>query len=106
MAMHPIQVTFHPQYSGPDGTPLHSAPVDGQIFVEFYQGTNKAHRTWQWRTRPTVFGRLSDWELIGENTDPNFALEPHREEIKCECGSESVGSPKHSTWCKKFNHTT
>ena len=28
---------------------------------------------------------------------------PQEKEIKCECGSESVGSPRHSTWCPKFS---
>lgn len=25
-----------------------------------------------------------------------------KEEVKCECGSEKCGSPKHSGWCPKW----
>lgn len=24
-------------------------------------------------------------------------------EVKCDCGSHAVGSPRHSTWCKKYD---
>ena len=47
-----------------------------------------------------------------ESSDPLFAgeeveqllrdyVEWDESELKCECGSESCGSPKHSAWCPK-----
>jgi hypothetical protein len=34
------------------------------------------------------------------------AINPTKENAKCECGAESVGSPSHSSWCAKQNSTT
>lgn len=37
-------------------------------------------------------------DFFDEDTEP-FGIKI----TVCECGSEKVGSPRHSTWCPKFN---
>lgn len=39
-----------------------------------------------------------DW--WDENTEPF----PISIRITCECGSDKVGSPRHSSWCPKFTN--
>ena len=33
----------------------------------------------------------------------NFEMPKKKEELKCECGCEAVGSPGHSEWCPKHD---
>jgi hypothetical protein len=36
------------------------------------------------------------------NTPAHIDLDTFGPSLKCECGSEACGSPKHSTWCPKY----
>lgn len=35
--------------------------------------------------------------------DDLFGTPAYQSTLKCQCGSESVGSNKHSTWCQKYS---
>lgn len=85
----------------PDGSPAPGRPSHGQIFYEFdpnQMGAIKAK--WEWDDQ------LEQWFLITPDPFDSFeyiSLPPLEiVEIICECGSESIGSNKHSGWCKKY----
>lgn len=113
-------------YIYPDGTKSIRKPRDGETYQAWDPSINDA-RVWQWDgyknqwfditkkqapgsvtitlpPAPVMTGKnlkitLNGVELKFEG-DCSYNIDA---EYKCECGSESVGSSKHSTWCKKWN---
>lgn len=99
-------------YVYPDGTRSPCRPTDGEIFR--YTQHNE---TWQWDDFLGQWFNISSGTPNAHNTRTHVvpAVYPYQEpdweqlypipdyaENKCECGSESVGSSKHSDWCKKY----
>ena len=96
----------------PDGSPSTVEPSDGQVF--FVWDTNKVHpkECWQWDTKNQQWLDVtaSSGPSVNE-MDDNFNLAEEFERMiqegakqkKCECGSESVGSNVHSSWCQKWS---
>ena len=45
-------------------------------------------------------------ECLDESSQPFFYddlnQDDEKPEVKCECGSDAVGSPRHSEWCPKY----
>jgi hypothetical protein len=91
-------------WSYPDGTVSSVEPANTQMF--FLWGVNKHHpdSCWQWNSK------TQQWIDVTAATGPNDNLDLVKEfermvaePKKCECGSESVGSSKHSTWCQKWS---
>lgn len=87
-------------YAYPDGTQSTSPPSDGQVFIE-WDHNKKPKRTWQYDDL------LKQWfDIHNLSSEAEFDLVKEFERLigeghKCECGSDKVGSPKHSTWCPK-----
>jgi hypothetical protein len=42
------------------------------------------------------------YEAMWSNVTLAPGYGPNFNTIKCTCGSDAVGSPRHSTWCPKF----
>lgn len=88
----------------PDGTVSTGEPVDGQIFFESNMQIGNPVRSWQWNAR------RQQWLDITYNKQPQDEVLDIKFEIasasQCECGSEKVGSNKHSNWCRKFDSIT
>jgi hypothetical protein len=108
-------------YWYPDGT-SGAKPSDGQVFY-VYDSQQNVKSIWQWddlkqqwfditnnnkplspptyvvgsvhRGYPTLPKSITDLD----NLEIMFG---YGDELKCECGSDKCGSPRHSTWCKKF----
>lgn len=102
----------HTTYIYPYGTSGSIPPKDGQVFHVFKN--NVVDSTWQYD------GFLSQWfklmpgpavqqsscpmdldnlEFNSPYSDSSYGYEKQ----KCECGSHSVNSDKHSIWCKLFD---
>ena len=101
----------------PDGSTSQWEPTDGKIFIEFDKSGNKV-REWQWNsahgqwydiTTPSSVnpftGAKSKISFNGKEVDygDNVSVKITPKEIKCECGSDAVGSPKHSRYCPKYD---
>lgn len=84
-----------PQYTYPDGTQGSRRPRDGEYFVRSLNGSHKTE-TFQWDDF------LGHWVNVGNGEKVEFEAKTATSDIKCECGSESTGSNRHSTWCNKF----
>jgi hypothetical protein len=112
-------------YWYPDGT-SGQRPSDGQVFY-VYDHQQNVKSIWQWDDlkqqwfditnnikplQPPIYhvvpsGKYSNLPL------PQSLMDLDNLEItigygdtdgwKCECGSEKTGSPRHSTWCKKYH---
>lgn len=52
--------------------------------------------------RNLITSMEGNWELVTSFLDVKVDSSLLGTGIKCECGSESVGSGGHSTWCPKF----
>ena len=97
----PNQLWFYP-----DGSPSTVEPSDGQVF--FIWGVNKADpkECWQWDSKGqqwldvTAISVGPDLDLVEEF---DRMVELGRKSKKCECGSESVGSSRHSSYCPKWS---
>ena len=95
----------------PDGTLSSVEPSDTQMF--FIWGINKAYpkECWQWDSKGQqwldVTANSVGQPSIGDNFDlvKEFErmVELGKKSKKCECGSESVGSSRHSTYCPKWS---
>jgi hypothetical protein len=107
----PNQLWFYP-----DGSPSTVEPSDGQVF--FVWDTNKVHpkECWQYDKKmaawlnvtansgPTSIGH--DLDLVDELDlvkEFDRMVELGRKSKKCECGSDSVGSSVHSSYCPKWS---
>lgn len=94
----------------PDGMVSVGEPTEGQVF--FLWGTNAIHpkEVWQWDSKQKQWLDVtasSGLFLINEENDSFNLVEEFermvKEGNKCECGSEAVGSNRHSSWCKKWS---
>lgn len=83
-------------YTYPDGSKKARRPRDGEKFC-VWCNVDQEERVWQWD------GFKDRWYDITLEDSFNKLIKIDLEEDKCECGSEKVGSPKHSTWCKKWS---
>lgn len=83
-------------YINPDGTQRANKPRDGEIF---WYGSKDYHsdRVWQWE------GTQDQWVDVTDKLPADSVKIEAKEEAKCECGSEKVGSSAHSSWCAKYN---
>ena len=97
----PNQLWFYP-----DGSHSTVEPSDGQVF--FVWDTNKVHpkECWQYDKK------MAAWLDVTANTGPSDLdlvkefermIELGKQSKKCECGSESVGSSVHSSYCPKWS---
>ena len=92
-------------YTMPDGTKGYRRPSDGEIFNLTKNGVVES--TWQWDDLHEKWYNISS----GKPNDTNTATFPpiwdkdfNTSLKKCECGSEAVGSPKHSSWCQLYDN--
>lgn len=95
----------------PDGNPSTVEPSDGQVF--FVWDTNKVHpkECWQWSANRQQWLDVTASGSYPLSMDDSFDLAEEFERMvelgkqskKCECGSDSVGSPRHSSYCPKWS---
>lgn len=100
------------KYYYPDGTVSVSEPNDGQVFFVWDVNAYQPKEVWQWDTKNQQWLDItaSSGPSVKE-MDDNFNLAEEFERMiqegakqkKCECGSESVGSNVHSSWCQKWS---
>ncbi len=103
------------KYYYPDGTISLSEPSDGQVFFVWDMNATHPKEVWQWDTKsmqwlnvtasngppaPTVI-ELDDTFNLAEEFER--MVREGAKQKKCECGSESVGSNVHSSWCQKWS---
>lgn len=96
-------------YCYPDGTVSVTEPADNQIFYIWDVNATYPREVWQWSTKRKQWLKLtpqygSQNKLVED--DLNLVQEFERlvkESVKCECGSEAVGSSQHSSWCQKWS---
>lgn len=116
------------QWHWPDGTKSDSKPVDAQVWSRFNLATGAEIEKWQWEESKGSWKRLT--VVSAQNLYPNnttiftcpmdldnydFGMTLPGEPLivpqrlfdglgtKCECGSDKVGSPIHSSWCAKHS---
>ena len=79
----------------PDGSTSSVEPSDTQMF--FIWDANKAY--------PKACYQYDKKNQIWLDVTANFErmIELGKQSKKCECGSESVGSSRHSSWCPKWS---
>jgi hypothetical protein len=80
-------------------------PSDGQKFILQTDPYNSDEFMWD--------DALQQWFRIAHNAKVKISKPidfipitihiGNLDSLKCECGSEKVGSNKHSSWCKKFD---
>jgi hypothetical protein len=109
-----------PNYTYPDGTKSSRRPKDGEFYVKTDPSTGAVESTWQWDDVLGQWFNTSSGKPNQHNTKTfvmenlqfdGIFIEYDENKIrlwgaKCQCGSEAVGSPKHSHWCDKFDPTT
>lgn len=86
-------------YTYPDGNKSLRKPRDGEKF-RYWNHVDQEEKVWQWD------GYKEQWYDITLENAFDELLKIELEEDKCECGSEKVGSPGHSTWCKKWSRNS
>lgn len=97
-------------YIYPDGTQSANPPSDGQIFIEWDQNQNPK-RTWMWDDSASQWFDVTSPSSPAPNAMTDFDLVQEFDRLvaeggvhlndRCECGSDKVGSPKHSSWCPR-----
>jgi hypothetical protein len=103
---------FPQGYLYPDGTRSSRKPKDGEIFQLTKNGSVES--TWQYDDLLSQWFNISSGKPTKANTATHvvpeikytFAgtgLDISWDKPKCECGSEAVGSPRHSSWCCKYD---
>lgn len=113
------------KYTYPDGTQSVNRPKDGQTYHTL-NPDGSLGATWQWDDFKEQWFNISSGKPTPQNTatfvpqpiqffDPkdldnfeNIAIDWAFQEgfsvaLKCECGSDAVGSPRHSNWCRKYD---
>lgn len=108
---------FTTAYTYPDGTKSIRRPKDGEIF-RVWDPVDQNETVWQWdgykvswynitnkQTPKVVTGSTVKVFLNGIELEMagDVSYDISMDEPKCECGSEKVGSNKHSTWCQKWS---
>lgn len=98
------QPTSTTLYLYPDGTRSTKAPLDKEIFYYTPPGSHGmvTPSVWQWDEQKQQW---FDVTFYGSSPDKRYPLVSPNTSIKCECGSDSVGSPRHSQWCPKHDKT-
>lgn len=87
----------------PDGTKTLNRPPDGTIVSQY--DSKGGYTTWQWDDHFEQWFNVSSGKPTAHNTRTfPVGFELTLKEFECECGSEAVGSSKHSSWCKKFDN--
>ena len=94
----------------PDGSTSQFEPLDKQIWTEL-DPVGNVIRKWQWDRAhgqwydithaPTVnpFTGSATYGYSSSQANPIDGIK----KVKCECGSDAVGSPRHSHYCPKYN---
>jgi hypothetical protein len=83
-------------YTYPNGIQSTNRPVDGQVF---YNWDSSGHplSIWQWDSN------RDQWIRVDDEKEPKLDLEKSfKSMLNCECGAESCGSNKHSSYCQKY----
>ena len=103
------------KYVYPDGHTNIFRPADGQTFIEWGPNQNPI-KNWIWNDFKEQWIDITIY--INPNSGSNWARGANQEledniakefehlisEIsECECGSDKIGSSKHSNWCKKYS---
>lgn len=95
-------------YVYPDGTKGTNKPRDGQTYSTQDPSTGDI-TNWQYDGLQDQWCRVGGGRMAGGPGIPGASStifvnwEPESAQPKCECGSDKVGSPKHSKYCKKFD---
>lgn len=107
-------------YTYPDGTPCASRPKDGAKCVVSKPNSLLVDE-WQWNHYkdswiPTgnsysyhaYYNAAAGYpgKIVPDPPTPLEVLEAGisaKASVKCECGSEKIGSQKHSSWCDKYS---
>lgn len=110
-----------PTFHMPDGTKTTNRPKDGQVWTKWDANQNPIE-TWQWDDFLCQWFNISSGKPTQHNTKTfaiNCPMDLDNLELdddwrkdkatitkistfKCNCGSEAVGSPRHSHWCDKY----
>ena len=103
----------------PDGTKTANKPKDGQVWSRWDSQGSEIEK-WMWEGTKDCWVNISSGKPTKQNTR-TFAINcpmdldnytynldgpAHPMEIlnlKCDCGSSHVSSPKHSTWCQIYD---
>lgn len=97
----------YPTYTYPDGSKSHTKPNDGAVYryISNHSGAPREEcymydgmlDSWKWiGAKILVVGGIDRIDIKIDMKDLKVG------ERKCECGSEKVGSPIHSSWCEKY----
>lgn len=100
------------KYTYPDGTDSSRRPKDGEHYIKTNPITGQVESTWQWDDLLGQWFNTSSGKPTPYNT-VTFVIRDNMpiyhtpitvtiSDLKCQCGSEAVGSPKHSNWCDKY----
>lgn len=99
-------------FTYPDGSKASREPGDGEVFY-IWDANQQPKSVWQWD------GVTQQWHNItgitAAGADPSYGysfsidlpegmeidLDRLQQTVKCECGSEKIGSNQHSSWCPK-----
>src|SRR5581483_310891 len=94
-------------YVDPDGNKITGRPAPGMIWTT--SNGNGSYDQWMWDDPNTY------WILVANCAPPttffsapikfvpiSIIIEDLEAAIKCECGSDKLGHPGHSHWCRKF----
>lgn len=98
----------------PDGTKTVHRPKDGVVVLNTDPNTG-LDVYWQWDDCSVSWFNVTTGPTTNHNT-ATFIVPPYQKDgyhldndfeikktPKCECGSDAVGSPRHSSWCQKYD---
>lgn len=109
----------------PDGSKTATKPSDGQTWSRFDSSGAEIEK-WQWEGTKDCWVNVSSGRPNKQNTatyvipsqprpidldnygESGYMFGEYHSKVahaikKCECGSEHVGSPRHSSWCSKYD---
>lgn len=95
-------------YIYPDGTTGFRRPRDGERFY-LKDRVDGSISEWIWDGYAEQWFRKKDGTALSANFKIQYEFEDKEIKLhtnyvkKCECGSEKVGSSRHSTWCAKYS---
>lgn len=103
-----------PVWTMPDGTKTVHRPKDGAVVLNTDPNTG-LDIYWQWDDFKESWFNVTTGPTTNHNT-ATFIVPPYQKDgyhldndfeikktPKCECGSDAVGSPRHSSWCQKYD---
>lgn len=84
------------KWTNPDGTPRSDRPTQNEVVINF-AGTRTPQGAWQWDDV------MEKWiDIMGCQPEcPKCEEKFTKATSICECGSEKLGSNRHSDWCPK-----